>query len=521
MLVQDKHIVATVAIIFLLSGTIVFVSWSLAPKRAPPTVAVSGAHTLKKDDYSLTLRAKSVNISIALAWNKSTGRGCYSTTITNVATDRIVTQSQSELQISILNRTAMHIDVCTPAQEVSIRLSMPSESQFNFLVFGDSQGYQGGLNEIASIIQEKSPAFAFHCGDLTPFGREHQFEEVYEALQNISIPVFTTEGNHDVRLDGASTYAKRFGSPTYSFDYSNCHFTIVNSSNYTVSSKELNWLDEDLSSSEKPVKFVFTHIPPFDPRPNSTHNMTNQTSANRFMDIVENNNVTTIFTGHIHIYNSTIRNNTRYIISGGAGAQLAADAKHGGFHHFINVTVSNSDVSAQPIELSVPIPHSGKIIIQNINDMLELSLQDILSLPETEGYSSFQNSFGNWRGQGVYTGTAVANLVELIGGMKPNDILQIASSDGYYQNFSYSNVYPNSSWREIQGSMILAYSYNDTAVPEWSEGMRIVMIPPDGQYSNADCLATSCPGMGCDVYLSAGSRWLKYVASMEVIQDNA
>lgn len=519
MVVRKKHVL-TIGAIILVSGALVYAFWPHFPTRAPPSVTVSGAHILKKSDYSIALRAKSVSISISLAWNESEGRGCYSTTITNIVANRIETYSQSELQINVLNKTSMHIEVCTSAQKVDIHLSMPSESKFNFLVFGDSQGYQGCLNEIASMIPEQSPAFAFHCGDLTPFGTEQQYEETYQALQNISIPVFTTPGNHDVRLDGKKIYSKMFGNSTYSFDYSNCHFAVINSSNYSVPSRELTWLEEDLSSSKKPLKFVFTHVPPFDPRPNATHSMTNQTSANRLMDIIDKNNISIVFTGHIHTYNSTIRNGTHYIISGGAGAQLAADAEHGGFHHFINVTISNSNVSIQPIELSPPVVDSRNIIVRNRDDALELSLQDLMSLPRTEGYSSFQNNFGNWRGQGDYTGTAVSTLLELIGGIKQNDIIRVTSSDGYSQNFSYTNIYPNESWSEIQGNMILAYSYNDTSVPEWEEGMRIIMIPPDGEYSNEDCLTTSCPGMGCDVYLSAGSRWVKYVASIEVIQND-
>lgn len=518
---QRKYILAGAAIICLVSGVLVITFFPSFPKRSPPHVTVSGAHILEKGDYNLALRAKSVNVSIHLVWNESEGHGCYSTTVTNIAADRIIPQSQSNLEINVLNETSIKIDVCTASEEVGIYLTMPPKSEFNFLVFGDSQGYQGGLNEIASIVEGNLPAFAFHCGDLTPFGQRHQYEEVYRALQNISIPVFTTAGNHDVRLDGGEIYEEIFGSSTYSFDYSNCHFAVVNSSNYTVPSDELNWLGRDLSASQKPLKFVFTHVPPFDPRPGSIHSMTNQTSANRLMDIVKKNNASTVFTGHIHLYNSTIRNGTRYVISGGSGARLVADPQNGGFHHFINVSVSGSSVSMEPIELSAPAPNLQRIMIRNDNDALELSLQDIMSLPQIEEYSSFQNNFGNWRGQGIYTGPTIANLIELVGDMAPGDTLRVESSDGYSQNYSYSNVYPNSSWSELQGSMILAYSYNGTPIPEWDEGMRIAMLPPDGKYSNDDCLATSCPDMGCNVYLSAGARWIKYVASIEVIQDDA
>ena len=104
-------------------------------------------------------------------------------------------------------------------------------------------------------------------------------------------------------------------------------------------------------------------------------------------------------------------------------------------------------------------------------------------------------------------------LVELVGGITINDTLVVRSFDGYAQEFSYSNVYPNTTWAEIQGPMVLAYSYNDTEVLDWVDGIRLVMIPPDGEYSNIDATQTSESG---DV-ISAGARWVRFVSLIEVI----
>ena len=83
--------------------------------------------------------------------------------------------------------------------------------------------------------------------------------------------------------------------------------------------------------------------------------------------------------------------------------------------------------------------------------------------------------------------------------------------------FSYDNVYPNASWYDVQGDMILAYSLNGTDVLDWTDGMRLVMLPADEAYSNSDCLETSAPGMGYHVYPSAGARWVRFVSYIEVI----
>lgn len=111
----------------------------------------------------------------------------------------------------------------------------------------------------------------------------------------------------------------------------------------------------------------------------------------------------------------------------------------------------------------------------------------------------------------------MSDLVELVGGMAVSDTVRVTSFDGYSQDFSFDNVYPNTSWYDIQGDMILAYRLNGTDVLDWADGMRLVMLPTDEAYSNVDCLATSALGMGCHIYPSAGARWVRFVSFIEVI----
>ena len=63
-----------------------------------------------------------------------------------------------------------------------------SNSTLNFYVFGDSQGYQGGLEQIVDIANEHKPDFVFHCGDLTPFGQENQYTDVLAVIDGLSTP---------------------------------------------------------------------------------------------------------------------------------------------------------------------------------------------------------------------------------------------------------------------------------------------------------------------------------------------
>lgn len=403
---------------------------------------------------------------------------------------------------------------------VSVFLSgvlTPPKTGVTFYVFGDSQGYQGGLAEIASDANQERPDFVFHCGDLTPFGQENQYQAVLSALLAFQVPVYTTVGNHDIRQGGGARYSEYFGPGSYSFDIWSAHFTVFNTSAGDVDEGELQWLEQDLSQSEADFRFVFTHIPPFDPRPEQDHTLTNSTTAERLMSLFENHDVNTVFSGHIHMYNVSMRNGVRYVISGGAGASLHAAADEGEIYHYVSVAVDDSSVSITPRSLETPSWERDTVVITGISEHVTLTLDDLLSLDMIEGSSSFQNQLLNWRGQGIYRGVKVSTLVELVGGVGPNDTVRVISFDGFAQDFCRDNLYPNTSWYELQGDMILAFEYNGTSVPDWADGMRIVMLPEDEAYSIDDCVQTSAPGMGCDVYLSGGARWARFVSRIEVI----
>jgi 3',5'-cyclic AMP phosphodiesterase CpdA len=338
-----------------------------------------------------------------------------------------------------------------------------------------------------------------------------------DVLDDCNVPVFTTAGNHDIRLDGGERYLQHFGPSTYSFDFGSAHFVVFNTSTGDVSEDEIQWLTTDLTDSRAERKYVFTHIPPFDPRPEGTHSMINLTTAERIMNIFEDSGVDAVFTGHIHLFNNSVVDGIRYVITGGAGASLYAAPEDGGIYHYVEVTIIGSLQTIEAVTLDSPSLERDMILVRGIDEDVTLSLDDLLAMPIAEGYSSFQNQYDNWGGQGTYRGVQLSALLDLVGGMTVSDRLRVSSNDGYEQYFSYWNVYPNASWQSIQGDMILAFAFNESLVPEWSSGMRLAMMPSDQGYSNDDCQATSAPGMGWYVYPSAGSRWVRYVETIEVV----
>ncbi|MGY5860073.1 MAG: hypothetical protein RTU63_11940 [Candidatus Thorarchaeota archaeon] len=141
-----------------------------------------------------------------------------------------------------------------------------------------------------------------------------------------------------------------------------------------------------------------------------------------------------------------------------------------------------------------------------------VTLSDMLLMESITGNSSYQNSYGNVRGEGIYTGVNISDLVDLVGGMADDDVLMISAADGYNQTFERAKVYPNSTTFGIQGYMILAYEFNGSTIPDYEEGFRLAFIPEDGYYTNADANDTTDPNPS-----GAGPQWVSNVAKIEVI----
>lgn len=75
---------------------------------------------------------------------------------------------------------------------------------------------------------------------------------------------------------------------------------------------------------------------------------------------------------------------------------------------------------------------------------------------------------------GAVKGTDLRDLCDLVGGMEPGDKVILRASDGFSRAFAYENVYEPSA---AQGAMVITwYRENQSYVPEYTEGMRLVFF---------------------------------------------
>ena len=405
-----------------------------------------------------------------------------------------------------------------------IYLKPPEDWGINgcFAVIGDTQGNNEALKTAIRQINMVKPDFVVHTGDLTPSGREEEMADFLRTSKELLCPLYSVKGNHDVKSGQIALYEKLLAPAHYTFDWGENSLMFLDNSSGNLSSEELSYLGDEVGKGRR--KLLFMHMPIVDPRGGTyDHAMTDKDSADSFLTLLNNNKkgIRAVFTGHIHMYDQYQKDGVQYVTSGGGGASLYAESAKGGYYHWLLINDLGGD---KPLDIKVnkfqPPPRRDSLTLSGPRGLLALDDQQIRELynhNKHEGIGSFQNQYGNIKGQGTYSGIPIRKLLEQVGGMTEKDKLVVHCVDGYQQEFAYANVYPEQAgWQEHQGEMILAVRFNGQGLPEWEDGYRVAFLTADGLYDNKDCEKTSVPGEGWNQYKSAGARWVRFVVKLEV-----
>jgi predicted phosphodiesterase len=489
-----KRKIAAIALVVMVAASALSISYLLVANLNKGVTVIEGAFLLSSSSDRATVRILSPNASVIV--KDFSGRITFENCFPGCAVKGYSGQIER-------NGTMISLSISTARTEID--LVAEQYRTFSFAVVGDSQGHNDVLGALLKTMSGCD--FVLHCGDLTPSATSDEYVHAEETLNESPVPVMVTPGNHDIRNNGVLEFEKRFGPTRYCFTYGNVTFAFVDSSDMSISEDDLHWMEGVFKGATH--KIIVTHAPSYDPF-GGNHTL-DAGSSDRIQQFALKEKVDAVFSGHIHAYSMLDIDGTAFVITGGAGGSLV-----NGSFHFVRVNVTAGMFSYQEVDLSTNITEPADIVVNGHGTALNLSYAQLFEMQQTFAESSYQNLYGNIGPVGNYSGVLVSALVDLVGGMNETEMVNITCSDGYYQTFGYLNIYPNQTWLQLQGKMILGLEYNGTPVPEWQDGPRIAMLPDDGLYNNSDCDLTSYPGQGYSVYPSAGARWAKNVVEISV-----
>ena len=149
-----------------------------------------------------------------------------------------------------------------------------------------------------------------------------------------------------------------------------------------------------------------------------------------------------------------------------------------------------------PIVVRWAVVPSGPAIeiVDVIGRQRVITLREIEQLPRLCRRGSYENQFGSWRDEGEYCG---ALLTELLGAEAEYASMTVIAEDGYRVEIERERI------EDPDYPVVLAFSLDGQAVPDWTDGYRIAVLPADGGVSNAE--------YGVE---SAGSYWVKNVVRL-------
>jgi Icc-related predicted phosphoesterase len=222
-----------------------------------------------------------------------------------------------------------HVNVSQRHEENVINVGdVKNSASFSFAILGDTQLFgspdsNSGFRQAIKSLAEMNFDFVMTVGDLIQ-GCEKREEcmEKYEEWRNVAslvpIKIYPVVGNHDRINEEIADEIWRgsfrlpnngpvgYEETTYSFDFNNSHFIVLNSEKphpHEINTVQLEWLEKDLENTRQENTFVFFHEPAFPSNYKITQSLDYyEEDRNSLWKIIDKYDVTAVFNGHEHVH---------------------------------------------------------------------------------------------------------------------------------------------------------------------------------------------------------------------------
>lgn len=227
-----------------------------------------------------------------------------------------------------------------------------------FSVFGDNKDSHIIFPELLKqMSRDKNIKFAMELGDLVSYADVEKYRYYFTMVRrNLDIPLLTAIGNHELRKEGRELYYDLLGPFYYSFKTGRDYFIIIDDANEkSIDKFQYQWIENELKKSVGySNRFIFMHVPLFDPRGNQYHHCLAPQAAHSLIALFKKYSVTHIFASHIHSYYNGQWDGIPFTITGGGGAGLVGKNSDHAFFHYLKVSVKGGQVNISVVPVPVP-----------------------------------------------------------------------------------------------------------------------------------------------------------------------
>lgn len=286
----------------------------------------------------------------------------------------------------------------TTLAEKSFKTTLAAGLPFSYSVIGDNRPGSNTTTQPAAFYTNMSQMstegldLALHVGDIiygvstdTLAQNVAKYDGLFAATSQLTntVPLYAVAGNHE-RINYTNSRAgfdqeftmpvnngadaATYGEEYYSFDHGDTHFimlcTEIPGQEGLITGNQKSWLEQDLTSANKPWVVVSFHRPLFSGRHATDpwviiSNATAQQNKEELHALFNDYGVDVVFAGHDHFYLHHQEDSVHYIITGGGGSPLAGTPSLGagdvfsasGYHH-VKVDETSAQLTVRAINTS-------------------------------------------------------------------------------------------------------------------------------------------------------------------------
>ena len=244
------------------------------------------------------------------------------------------------------------IDVL-PGENFSITLdNFPNRVNYRFGIVGDIQSNREAGAKIASSAAGLNLDFFIIVGDLVNQPEDSELGWALDFVKEFEVPVYVVVGNHELFNNGYEIYRTSFGKTNYSFEYGNDLFLMLDAADQGISREVFDFARSELTSKAYDNKFIYTHVTPVDQYGARNNGYAGNFHAARFLNLLDEENVDIMFSGHIHSYQEyNVEGVQYYVVGTGGGIQERLDDVE---CRFLVVEKSDGVVNVEKHDLECP-----------------------------------------------------------------------------------------------------------------------------------------------------------------------
>ncbi len=200
-------------------------------------------------------------------------------------------------------------------------------NRYRFVVAGNIQNSMRLFEKrIIPLIQDNDADFMISLGNSVSDGSEDKYHLLHRGFRKLGIPYLMTFGDGEMEDFGSNRYYRHFGPYLYSFSLDNAYFIFLDSTGKTNWKWQLYWLKNELTAAQKyPHRFVFMNQSPLAIQVSESvesSGVLKTELCQSLQTIFSQYRVTAVFSSGYPIYNDSVLQGVRYIVSGGGGGLL-------------------------------------------------------------------------------------------------------------------------------------------------------------------------------------------------------